>query len=395
MGEEVKANGEAKQEDKGVSTEETTQSSPTSKTESKKRSLEEDKDSTAIEGGDKDPSAAENEKDKCEQPKSKKTRTEESIEAPSKEESNDSPPKSIFGSSTSSGFGFGSSALKATSTDGEKPISSFGTATGFGSTSTGFGSATSTGFGSSSGFGSSTSSGFKTTPLSAGFGFGTSSSTGSKTVFTLGGSNKDEDSTNNVSPSKSTTTPIVALPVSNEPITNGEENEKAIITLRAKLFKLSDVKVKVQAAPSEEKEEKKVGIQMATKVGQNVDSKQADESESSQPAAKKDWKEVGIGPLRVLTDGEHTRIVQRRENTPGGQGTRLILNVPLRKECRVEKPNDKFVKLAAVEIVENDDDDKDSDKKSVKYVPAHFLFKVKTVAEADSLLETLQKYCGN
>jgi hypothetical protein len=183
---------------------------------------------------------------------------------------------------------------------------------------------------------------------------------------------------------------------------------------------------------------KKTGIQMATKVGESAD--EADDTSTTAAAAaatstdsnaniataaaslkdsgKMDWKEVGIGPLRVLTHQKHARIVQRRENTPGGQGTKLILNVTLRDECQVERKGDKFVRLAAFEVVDdskeeadgttgngngspdkedkNRDEDADRDGKedhAVKFESVQYLFKVKTIAEADSLVDTLARYC--
>ena len=120
-----------------------------------------------------------------------------------------------------------------------------------------------------------------------------------------------------------------------------------------------------------------------------------------------DWKEVGIGPLRVLSDEKSARIVQRRESTPGGQGTKLILNIALRDECSVEKKGDKFVRLAAFEISENTgnekqlkegtedkiDDGKNGDIDVVKFAPVQYLFKVKTIGEADLLFSTLKQFC--
>ena len=210
---------------------------------------------------------------------------------------------------------------------------------------------------------------------------------------------------------------------------NGEENEETIITLRAKLFKLTRKAAvdesKLESQPgSEEGAMKAVGIQMATKVGQDAKgvkdhsedktngsgNANANDASGGREGTKMDWKEVGIGPLRVLTDDKHTRIVQRRENTPGGQGTKLILNIPLKDECSVEKKGDKFVRFAAFEVINDSVDDRglniiDKDRKvdeknveeegeEVKFVPVQYLFKVKTVAEADSLLLTLEKFCG-
>jgi hypothetical protein len=184
-------------------------------------------------------------------------------------------------------------------------------------------------------------------------------------------------------------TPIVQLPQSSEEITNGEENEESILSVRAKLFKLTKVEVasNVPVEAGSPDKAKVGGIEMATKVGTQMEGSITSQKEES---AKMDWKEVGIGPLRILTDDKHVRIVQRRENTPGGQGTKLILNIRLHDECRVERQADKFVKLAAFEVVDTTTAEKDAVK---KFEMVQYLFKVKTVAEGDDLFATLKRYC--
>jgi hypothetical protein len=62
------------------------------------------------------------------------------------------------------------------------------------------------------------------------------------------------------------------------------------------------------------------------------------------------WHEVGTGPLKFLkslADGR-LRIVQRRESTPHGNATTVILNLPIWKETVVDLPSDKHVKLMSV-----------------------------------------------
>ena len=419
------------------------------------------------------------------EPLTKKAKTEETIKLNAK------PNKSIFGSSTTSGFAaFGSSTSKDTRT-GTDTSTGTGTGTTTGTTTTtGFGSNTAT----NSIFGSSTASGFglgqSSTSATGGFGitsstrpgiFGSTSATTGKSLSTFAtktSTDKAFETTTNTNNSigigigihttslskgsAAACTPIISLPImeDEEPIKNGEENEETIITVRAKLFKLTKVKKVTVDAPSRlPRVEKTVGIQMATKVGQyqqsqspsrteieendrhqptdssngnatnanaNADENGASASASASASGKKgsaiaaamqmDWKEIGIGPLRVLTDDKHARIVQRRENTPGGQGTKLILNLALRDECRWERKGEKFVKLAAFEVVEDDNDGPDggngttseSESKNeekgkngdgqhgnaVKFVSVQYLFKVKTIAEADSMVEALERYCG-
>ena len=360
------------------------------------------------------------------------TETKKSTDATNTETS-PAPAKSIFGSTTTSGFsGFGGGTSSTNSIFGStssaasesKPTTSFfGSASSSTSTRTTsiFGSASSsTGFGanssSSAGFGSSTNA-------SSGSIFGSASTTAGKSMFSLG-SGGDGNKGADGSPSKSSSwAPVVSLPEADGPVKNGEENEETIITLRAKLYKLT----KVVAAEEKKEETKTVGIQMATKVGQTVKDNNSESGSADQQSSKKaesSWREVGIGPLRVLTDTNtsHTRVVQRRENTPGGQGTKLILNVSLKDECSVQKMGDKILRLAAFEVIEDseddkgasgtngkienerDDDDGDAGKKQesqdenpgggVKFAPVQYLFKVKTVEEANSLLATLEKFCG-
>jgi len=171
---------------------------------------------------------------------------------------------------------------------------------------------------------------------------------------------------------------------------------------------------------------KETGIKYATKVGNDAattatststtttttngsENDQNSATSTTATALKMEWKEVGIGPLKILVSNSNkntARIVQRRESTPGGPGTKLILNVMLREECIVEKRGDKFVKLAAFEVIEdvdananakNDNDDgagkEENEKKKMTLETVQYLFKVKTVADADSLLNALKQFC--
>ena len=98
------------------------------------------------------------------------------------------------------------------------------------------------------------------------------------------------------------------------PQVNGEEEEECILQLRVKSFKLTTLK----------------DIEKATS--------QEDGSEDAAPTASAksppkvgEWKEMGIGPIRCLVPISSSasctvRLVQRRETTPGGQGTKVLLN---------------------------------------------------------------------
>jgi len=68
----------------------------------------------------------------------------------------------------------------------------------------------------------------------------------------------------------------------------------------------------------------------SSKEDQGVDKEEGDKPPKSTPKVG-EWKEMGIGPIRVLVpiSSSYTstvRLVQRRETTPGGQGTKVLLN---------------------------------------------------------------------
>jgi len=92
------------------------------------------------------------------------------------------------------------------------------------------------------------------------------------------------------------------------------------------------------------------------------------------------WKEVGIGPLRLLQNNttKSYRIVQRRESTPHGAGTKLILNVGL--VCgKVDREAEKYVRVATVSGGAGDGEGKGGGGVVM------YLFKVKSVDVGDEL----------
>uniref|UniRef100_A0A7S1Z143 RanBD1 domain-containing protein n=1 Tax=Ditylum brightwellii TaxID=49249 RepID=A0A7S1Z143_9STRA len=260
------------------------------------------------------------------------------------------------------------------------------TGTGFGSTfastSTTFATAASststTGFGSA--FGSSTNStAFGSTKSIFGSSFNSSSS---PPPITFG------------STPKTPTAPAIELPAETD-VANGEENETCVFQTRAKLFKLDTTKPSSEPSPQESQDS--IGSSMAatsvppsssSSLGpKKTNSTDADSKLEESQEEKQQWKEVGIGPVRILTlpSASTTRVVQRRESTPGGPGTKLILNVALRKECHVFRQADKYVRLATVEQEEGEE----GSLSSVMY-----LWKVKTVGEADDLEKFLGEGIG-
>jgi len=194
--------------------------------------------------------------------------------------------------------------------------------------------------------------------------------------------------------------------------------------MRLKLFRFVEASSSpADAADNEGGEGAAVGVPPANRGEKEGGEKEkeekkeeAEENEREGKTAKMEWKEVGIGPLRILerTEGEEERgedgsegketdrdgskgklgirLVQRRESTPGGNGTKLILNLSLRNVCDVTKQGDKFVRLSAFEAVVPEDtaggDDKGASP-SLKCV--QYLLKAKTVMDADSLQQALQK----
>lgn len=95
------------------------------------------------------------------------------------------------------------------------------------------------------------------------------------------------------------------------------------------------------------------------------------------------WSELGKGPLRVLRNKEtrKARIVQRRENAAGGQGTKLLLNTVLNKDSKLTRPSDKHVQLVTVGT---------SNGAAISY-----LFKVRNPGDAKQLERVLQQVIHN
>lgn len=152
-------------------------------------------------------------------------------------------------------------------------------------------------------------------------------------------------------------TQIFSLPPETEEA-NGEENEKCILQLRAKLYSLVDHSTSSQSAQSSQQQENdKDQDDNNANNGKNSEISTS-KIEQHQSIANRSWKEVGIGPVRILQQRRpqqdleeksqsetttNTRIVQRRESTPGGMGTKLILNIPIRRETVVHRQGDKHI----------------------------------------------------
>jgi hypothetical protein len=277
---------------------------------------------------------------------------------------------------------------------------------GFGGASnkpgTGFGFAGSVGFGSAPGSSSTVSVFGSSTAFSGGL----TSTASSESAFGATSSKPEP--------------PSVVLPEEVE-LRNGEEEEECVIECRAKSHILVDVEEikaseperpsgpsvppssstapvarpssdageaedEVESAADESRaedknESKEKDATSSGKGGEALndkqESKEAAQTQCDEKKRQQDWRELGIGPLRILKkDNCHTRVVQRRETQPGGPGTKLIINVSLPKECTVALQGEKYVRLTTIEP---------SGKAAI------FLLKVKTAKEAQELREVLEK----
>jgi type IV secretory pathway VirB10-like protein len=201
-------------------------------------------------------------------------------------------------------------------------------------------------------------------------------------------------------------------------VKTGEEEELLLHEVRAKTFELveeedvvatiatdgpipasSSIPPSTRTAPTQEKKqdpETKDDDEKAVRDGNGESEKEPSKEDQSQPAdnktgeatqahddtkpapddeAKKKtkWREVGIGPLRVLKK-DRARVVQRRETAPGSLGTKLMVNIQLRQECTITRPSEKHLQLGAI----------------IDGKPASFLFKLKNAHEAQALQDLLK-----
>lgn len=261
------------------------------------------------------------------------------------------------------------------SDDKEEKKSVFGAATGFSGfatvkpgggfgignkndTSSAFGSAGGGGFGtsasgSSSLFGSSgTKSGFATLSSGSIMGFGTAKGFGeiqgsSGSSFGASAANKTEEDTaaDTTEASESAPVrPIVELPTNYE-IRSGEEEEIVLFEARCRTHRL------VPAGSEEESITNPTAAPAtASKAAPAVPPSQSLVGNSTTESTAKSeitWREVGLGPLRALQHGtsRKIRLVQRREVSPSGPATKVIVNAPL--HCggltKIHKPTEKHV----------------------------------------------------
>jgi hypothetical protein len=275
---------------------------------------------------------------------------------------------------------------------------SFGAAAASGAPTLGFGAA----FGSSSKFGGAATTikfGFANTSVATGAAPATALSSSTTAAGTLGEESASSSNSINLLPSDAE-------------VTNGEEGEEFVFETRSKSFQLVTLEdandddnllsknsipptVTMSVPPSsagapsttapksiDEKADKEDGKTDGNdgKVDPEENSTSANDKESSETKQQQQrWSELGIGPLRVLRhrQSRKARVVQRRENAAGGQGTKLLLNTVLNANSKLTRPSDKHVQLVTVGTRQG--------------AAASFLFKVRNPADAKLLEGALQE----
>ena len=325
----------------------------------------------------------------------------------------------VFGSGMAMGFG----AVKNIAPSGFGAASSSTTGSVFGSSSgfSGFGTAAKISTGGGFGGFVSTNSGASAKMVSTDkplFG----SATGGATPFSFAGMKPktDGDATNSSSPAApASSTPAVVLPDADHvDLKTGEEDEVNLLSLRGKSYKWVLV--------NGDDASKSLTNGSATKDGETKDTNKASEGPDAvkpSPAAhpsvapstafeksstatsssgdgdKKDaskdadvtakdpsepqhrWTELGIGPIKLLQKPGETetskrvRLVQRRESSPNGPATKVILNIPVWKESTCRKNADKHVSVTTL---------------SESGAADTYLFKFKVAEEASQFQYTLK-----
>lgn len=128
------------------------------------------------------------------------------------------------------------------------------------------------------------------------------------------------------------------------PVVTGEENEVCVYQLRVKLYRLVQRDSSVPTRDS------------ALTPQPDADSSTTSAGAASGQAASSslEWAEVGLGPVKLLrstaSDGKTTtyRLVMRRESKPGGPGTKVLLNVGLRRYVVFSRVGDRAVQLVCL-----------------------------------------------
>jgi hypothetical protein len=181
------------------------------------------------------------------------------------------------------------------------------------------------------------------------------------------------------------------------PIITGEEDEKIILQVRAKLYRLVTIGLsKSNSDDSNNGDESKSDKETSAK----------DQLSKDNSKETKEWSEVGLGPLRVLQakvtnkDDSNsittTRVVMRREEKKGGGGTKLLLNLPIRSHCTATKNGETtFVLSTVVPVVTTDTAagiHKESEQQQIinEVEAQSYLIKCKLVTETEQLMNIVK-----
>jgi NUP50 (Nucleoporin 50 kDa) len=314
----------------------------------------------------------------------------------------------------------------ATTTE-NSTVFGFATAQGFGHAAASTGSTF--GFATAKGFGEAGTGGFG--GLSGGFrGFGTSAVIPKDTpkpngLFVFGATSKaaatnedpeaesdKEDVEAEVSPVNHE--PVVVLPKDYQ-VTTGEEDELVLFEQRSRTFRFDYKKeedgavesptpasqlqvaaskaLDVQSAPTPTATEQSTSESQPVADTAGVDATDPASPVAAAPAEKKQWIEVGLGPVKVLQHSQYphqVRIVQRRQAADtSSHGTKLLLNLPIRRESSISKPSEKHVQLRTL-VGADGADAPEGETTSTKAVIWIVLLKFKNSEHCDELFNLLQ-----
>lgn len=248
--------------------------------------------------------------------------------------------KSVFGAAT--GFS-GFAAVKGGEGFGGK---SDATSSVFGGGGGGFGSSTP----GSSFFASGGKSGFANLSAGSARGFGELQGS-SNSAFGASAAKKGEDDN---TPADSTETsepdpirPIVELPTNYE-IRSGEEEEIVLFEARCRTHRLLPAGSKNEStANSTAASATASKAAPAVPPSQSLVGNSTTDSTTSSSSTEITWQEVGTGPLKILqhVKSRKIRLVQRREVSPSGPATKVIVNAPLHLEglTKIHHPTEKHV----------------------------------------------------
>ena len=191
-------------------------------------------------------------------------------------------------------------------------------------------------------------------------------------------------------------------------VITGEEEETCLLQLRSKMFRLGAPKEKAKCIPFgssssnnniNHREDEKESNGAVIKDVEDQDKDNASIKNNNTPQFE--WIEVGTGPLKVLKSELNSshRMVLRRENSAGGSGTKLLLNLLLKPvQVHICKLGEKAIRVTGIDCVttsvttvepKEDADNKSNNTLSIpngsptsttrtSFVPVTYLFRVKT-----------------